>query len=98
MREKGGKKLNILVCDDDKEIVEAIEIYLQQEGYQVFRAYDGEDALKILKDAETGRYPRDLKDPRGEQHPDHNFISEIRGYGQDTGVKRRGGRLHYQTV
>lgn len=48
MREKGGKKLNILVCDDDKEIVEAIEIYLQQEGYQVFRAYDGEDALKIL--------------------------------------------------
>lgn len=52
MREKGGKKLNILVCDDDKEIVEAIEIYLQQEGYRVFRAYDGEDALKILKEEE----------------------------------------------
>lgn len=52
MREKGGKKLNILVCDDDKEIVEVIEIYLQQEGYQVFRAYDGEDALKILKEEE----------------------------------------------
>lgn len=52
MREKGGKKLNILVCDDDKEIVEAIEIYLQQEGYQVFRAYDGEDALNILKEEE----------------------------------------------
>lgn len=52
MREKGGKKLNILVCDDDKEIVEAIEIYLQQEGYQVFSAYDGEDALKILKEEE----------------------------------------------
>ena len=52
MWEKGGKKLNILVCDDDKEIVEAIEIYLQQEGYQVFRAYDGEDALKILKEEE----------------------------------------------
>ena len=52
MREKGGKKLNILVFDDDKEIVEAIEIYLQQEGYQVFRAYDGEDALKILKEEE----------------------------------------------
>ena len=52
MREKGGKKLNILVCDDDKEIVEAIEIYLQQECYQVFRAYDGEDALKILKEEE----------------------------------------------
>ena len=44
--------MNILVCDDDKEIVEAIEIYLQQEGYEVFRAYDGEDALKILKEEE----------------------------------------------
>ena len=30
--------MNILVCDDDKEIVEAIEIYLQQEGYHVFKA------------------------------------------------------------
>lgn len=32
---------NILVCDDDKEIVEAIEIYLSQEGYKVLKAYDG---------------------------------------------------------
>lgn len=40
---------NILVCDDDKEIVDAIEIYLQQEGYQIYKAYDGEQALKLLK-------------------------------------------------
>ena len=39
----------ILVCDDDKEIVEAIEIYLQQEGFHVLKAYDGEEALEILK-------------------------------------------------
>ena len=39
----------ILVCDDDKEIVDAIEIYLMQEGYQVHKAYDGEQAIKILK-------------------------------------------------
>lgn len=39
----------ILVCDDDKEIVEAIEIYLGQEGHQILRAYDGEEALKILE-------------------------------------------------
>ena len=39
---------NILVCDDDKEIVEAIEIYLSQEGYNVLKAYDGEEALKII--------------------------------------------------
>ena len=31
----------VLVCDDDKEIVEAIEIYLSQEGYQILKAYDG---------------------------------------------------------
>ena len=38
----------ILVCDDDKEIVEAIEIYLSQEGYKVLKAYDGEEALELL--------------------------------------------------
>ena len=43
----------ILVCDDDKEIVEAIEIYLQQEGYSVIKAYDGEQALQLLKENEV---------------------------------------------
>lgn len=39
---------NILVCDDDKDIVEAIEIYLTQEGYHILKAYDGQEALDIL--------------------------------------------------
>ena len=39
---------NVLVCDDDREIVEAIAIYLSQEGYKVLKAYDGEEALKVL--------------------------------------------------
>lgn len=39
---------NILVCDDDKAIVEAIEIYLTQEGYHIQKAYDGQEALDIL--------------------------------------------------
>ena len=39
---------NILVCDDDKEIVDAIEIYLSQDGYKIFKAYDGEQAIQIL--------------------------------------------------
>ena len=39
--------MNILVCDDDKEIVEAISIYLEQEGYHVLKAYDGQEALDI---------------------------------------------------
>ena len=38
----------ILVCDDDKEIVDAIEIYLSQEGYKILKAYDGEQALELL--------------------------------------------------
>ena len=39
---------NILVVDDDKEIIESIEIYLNNEGYKVFKAYDGLEALDIL--------------------------------------------------
>ena len=41
---------NILVCDDDKEIVKAVEIYLSKEKYQVYQAFDGNQALKILKE------------------------------------------------
>lgn len=44
---------NILVCDDDKEIVDAIEIYLQNEGYNILKAYDGEQALEVLRDKEV---------------------------------------------
>ena len=40
---------NILVCDDDKEIVKAIEIYLSKEGYNILKAYDGYEALEILR-------------------------------------------------
>ncbi len=44
---------NILVCDDDRAIVEAIEIYLVQEGYQVYKAYDGREAIRILETQEV---------------------------------------------
>ena len=40
---------NILVCDDDREIVEAIEIYLSKEGYNIIKAYDGWEAIDLLK-------------------------------------------------
>jgi DNA-binding response OmpR family regulator len=39
---------NILVCDDERDIVSALEIYLQAEGYRTFPAYDGREALAIL--------------------------------------------------
>ena len=43
---------NILVVDDDKEIVKAIEIYLGKENYKIYKAYDGEHALKQIKNNE----------------------------------------------
>ncbi len=43
-----SRMTNILVCDDDKEIVEAIDIYLSQDGYRIYKAYDGEEAIEIL--------------------------------------------------
>ena len=43
---------NILVVDDDKEIVKAIEIYLGKENYNIFTAYDGEQALKVIQENE----------------------------------------------
>ena len=39
---------NVLVCDDEKDIVSALQIYLKSEGYQVFSAYNGKEALKII--------------------------------------------------
>ena len=40
---------NILVCDDEKDILDAIEIYLKAEGYKIFTAKDGVSALEILE-------------------------------------------------
>ncbi|MGN1165599.1 MAG: response regulator transcription factor [Lachnospiraceae bacterium] len=54
----------ILVCDDDKEIVEAIDIYLTQEGYQVLKAYDGEEALKLLSKEEVDLLVIDVMMPK----------------------------------
>lgn len=54
----------ILVCDDEKEIVEAIEIYLQQEGYAVLKAYDGEEALAILQQQEVQLLIMDVMMPK----------------------------------
>ena len=55
---------NILVCDDDKEIVEAIEIYLAQEGYHILKAYDGMEALDILEREEVNLLILDVMMPR----------------------------------
>lgn len=54
----------ILVCDDDKEIVEAIEIYLTQEGYEVVKAYDGIQAIQTLKNEKVDLLIIDVMMPR----------------------------------
>jgi DNA-binding response OmpR family regulator len=57
------KAFNILVCDDQPEIVAAIEIYMKNEGYGVFRAYDGVHALEILQKQEIHLIVMDIMMP-----------------------------------
>ncbi|MGN0402697.1 MAG: response regulator transcription factor [Acetatifactor sp.] len=55
---------NILVCDDDKEIVDAIEIYLKQDGYKIYKAFDGEQAIELLKKEEIHLLIMDVMMPK----------------------------------
>ena len=55
---------NILVVDDDKEIVKAIEIYLGKENYNIFQAYDGEQALKVIQENEIHLVILDVMMPK----------------------------------
>lgn len=54
----------ILVCDDDKAIVEAISIYLQQEGYEIVTAYDGVEAMEVLRNQNVDLLIIDIMMPR----------------------------------
>ena len=54
----------ILVVDDDKEIVKAIEIYLGKENYEIIKAYDGEQALKEIKKNEIQLIILDVMMPK----------------------------------
>ena len=49
VKKKGRYMATILICDDDKEIVEAIKIYLSNEGYDILTAYDGVEAIELIK-------------------------------------------------
>ncbi len=60
----GNEKLNILVCDDDKEIAGAVEIYLKNEGYSVFKAFDGIEALKIVEQEDIHLIIMDVMMPK----------------------------------
>ena len=59
-----AENYTILVCDDEKEITDAIEIYLTQEGYHVLKAYDGVEPMQILEEQEVNLLIIDVMMPR----------------------------------
>lgn len=87
------EEFNILVCDDDHSIVDAIEIYLKQDGYRVIKAYNGLEALKALEENEIHLIILDIMMPaagwaasNGEnqgnlQYSHSDAFRKIRGYG-----------------
>ena len=54
---------SILVCDDEKDIVSALKIYLMADGYQVFEAYNGKEALEVLKEQDIHLVLMDIMMP-----------------------------------
>ena len=47
---EAGEMYNILVCDDEKDIVSALKTYLEAEGYSIFTAYNGNEAVRSVED------------------------------------------------
>lgn len=56
--------INILVCDDDKDIVDAIEVYLAPEGYHILKAYDGIQAIEMMRSNDIQLLIMDVMMPR----------------------------------
>ena len=54
----------VLVCDDDRAILESIRIYLAQEGYEVLTASDGLEAIDLLRDHEVHCLVLDIMMPK----------------------------------
>lgn len=54
---------NILICDDEKDIVEALNIYLTSEGYKIFKAYNGSEALGVIENEEIHLVLMDIMMP-----------------------------------
>lgn len=55
---------NILICDDEKDIVSSLEIYLKTEGYNIFKAYNGQEALDIISKTEIHLVLMDIMMPQ----------------------------------
>lgn len=61
---KGTDMYTVLVCDDDKAILESIRIYLSQEGYEVLTASDGQEAIDLLADHDVHCLVLDIMMPK----------------------------------
>ena len=55
---------SVLVVDDDREIVRAIALLLEKEGYRTFKAYDGMEALQVLAEQEVQLIIMDVMMPK----------------------------------
>ncbi|WP_134701246.1 response regulator transcription factor [Ammoniphilus sp. YIM 78166] len=56
--------MNILVCDDDKSIVDALGVYLENEGYAIFKAFNGLEAIDIVERQEIHLIIMDIMMPK----------------------------------
>ena len=66
----------ILICDDEKEILEVLQIYLEREGYEVIKAYDGKEALDIVEnDNDVALIIADLMMPKLDGN---NLVKKVR--------------------
>ena len=62
--QNSNSNINILVVDDDREIAQAIEIYLRNEGYNVFKAYDGLEAVNVAEKEDLHLIIMDIMMPK----------------------------------
>lgn len=100
-----GEKKNILVVDDDREIVRAIALNLESEGYNVFKAYDGMEALDLAMTKDIHLILIDVMMPKldgalrhyenpGEEEPAHHCaLRQKRGQRQGDRPLHGRGRL-----
>ena len=97
----------ILICDDDKDIVSALDIYLTSEGYATVKAYDGLECLRLAEREPVDLILLDVMMPGLDgirttaklrescNVPAHR---QERGQRQNPGAEHRGGRLHHQAL
>ena len=66
---------NILICDDEKDIVNSLKIYLSDPSYTIFEAYDGAEALALVKNEDIHLVLTDIMMP---VRDGISFVSELR--------------------